>query len=148
MVGNLVFILTLLLFLTMDASSFPRNLESTRPMRGRVVEALTSFSVGTRTYFLVSTVFGVIVAILDTIALAFLGIPVPLLWGLLAFITNYIPNIGFVIGVIPPAILGLLEGGSGLMIAVIVVYCVAQPRHPDRDPAQVRGRRRRPVAPR
>ena len=121
-VGNLVFILTLLLFLTMDAGTFPLNLESTREFRGRVVEALSAFATGTRTYFVVSTIFGFIVAVLDTIALQLLGVPVPLLWGLLAFITNYIPNIGFVIGVIPPAILGLLEGGPSLMIAVIVVY--------------------------
>ncbi len=50
--------------------------------------------------------------------------PLPLTWGLLAFITNYIPNIGFVIGLIPPAILALLEGGPSLMLAVIAVYCV------------------------
>jgi len=53
-----------------------------------------------------------------------LGIPLPILWGLLAFITNYIPNIGFVIGLIPPALLGLLQGGPKLMIAVILVYSV------------------------
>ena len=47
-----------------------------------------------------------------------------MLWGLLAFITNYIPNIGFVIGLVPPAILALLEGGPGLMLTVIVVYSV------------------------
>ena len=52
------------------------------------------------------------------------GVPLPLTWGLLAFITNYIPNIGFIIGLIPPAILGLLEGGPSLMLAVIAVYCV------------------------
>ena len=65
-----------------------------------------------------------IVAVIDTIALAFLGIPVPLLWGLLAFITNYIPNIGFVIGLIPPALLGLLEGGLGADDRRDRVYCV------------------------
>ena len=47
-----------------------------------------------------------------------------MLWGLLAFITNYIPNVGFVIGLVPPAILGLLEGGPGLMLAVIAIYSV------------------------
>ncbi len=50
--------------------------------------------------------------------------PLPLLWGLLAFITNYIPNIGFIIGLIPVAVLGLLEGGWGLMLGVIAVYCL------------------------
>jgi predicted PurR-regulated permease PerM len=40
----------------------------------------------------------------------------------LAFVTNFIPNIGFIIGLIPPALMALLEGGPGLMVAVIVVY--------------------------
>ena len=68
--------------------------------------------------------FGLIVAMLDTIFLAFTPVPVPLLWGLLAFITNYIPNIGFVVGLVPPAILGLLEGGPWLMVLIIAVYSV------------------------
>jgi AI-2 transport protein TqsA len=72
----------------------------------------------------VSTVFGLIVAVIDTGVLALLGIPLPLLWGLLAFMTNYIPNIGFVIGLVPPALLGLLEGGVGTMLAVIAAYSV------------------------
>ena len=58
-----------------------------------------------------TTLFGFIVAVLDTIALALLSIPLPVTWGLLAFITNYIPNIGFVIGVVPPALLALVTGG-------------------------------------
>jgi AI-2 transport protein TqsA len=43
--------------------------------------------------------------------------------GLLSFITNYIPNVGFIIGVIPPALLALLTGGPKLMVIVIIVYC-------------------------
>ena len=49
-------------------------------------------------------------------------IPAPHLWGLLAFITNYNPNIGFVNGLVPVAILAGLEGGVGLMLAVNEVY--------------------------
>ena len=115
MVSNLFFVLTLVLFMTMDATSFPDHLARAGVARGPLVEALIGFAVGTRSYLVVSTVFGLIVAVIDT------GRPgpagrsrLPLLWGLLAFITNYIPNIGFVIGLIPPALLGLLEGGPGL----------------------------------
>jgi len=69
-------------------------------------------------------VFGLIVAALDAGALWLIGIPLPILWGLLSFITNYIPNIGFILGLIPPALLGLLEGGPGTLLLVIVVYGV------------------------
>lgn len=123
-VSSLVFILTLILFMTLDGSEFPRHLAGAARARPRLVGALTAFARGTRSYLVVSTVFGFVVAVLDTAALAVLGVPAPLLWGVLAFLTNYIPNIGFVIGVVPPAVLALLEGGPGLMFAVVAVYCV------------------------
>jgi AI-2 transport protein TqsA len=69
-------------------------------------------------------VFGLIVAAIDAGFLWLVGVPLPLLWGLLAFITNYIPNVGFIIGLLPPALLALLEGGPRLMIMVIVAYSV------------------------
>jgi predicted PurR-regulated permease PerM len=122
--SDLVFIATLVLFIGIDAARFPDLLLDSKTERPTVVEALLSFAIGTRKYYVVSTVFGLIVAVIDTIALALMGIPAPFVWGVLAFVTNFIPNIGFVIGVIPPAVLGLLEGGPGLMIAVIVVYSV------------------------
>jgi predicted PurR-regulated permease PerM len=123
-VSDLFFIVTLLLFLAVDAAWFPDRLGETARERGGLVAALSSFAAGTRSYLVVSTVFGLIVAVIDTGALWLMGIPAPLLWGLLAFITNYIPNIGFIIGLVPVAILGLLEGGFGLMLGVIAVYCL------------------------
>lgn len=122
--SNAVFLLAVLLFMCLDAVNFPARLQSTADQRPQVVTALRSFAQGTRSYLLVSTVFGLIVAVIDTLMLWALDIPLPVLWGLLAFITNYIPNIGFVIGLVPPALLGLLDGGVDKMMAVIVLYCV------------------------
>jgi AI-2 transport protein TqsA len=92
--------------------------------RPELETALRSFAHGTRSYLLVSTVFGLIVGVLDGVALAIIGVPLPVLWGVLAFITNYIPNIGFVIGLVPPALLALLTLGVPEMLVVIAVYCV------------------------
>ena len=123
-VSDLVFIIALGLFMTIDSRSFPGNLATVAKVRPMLADALTGFAHGTRRYLWVSSVFGLIVAILDTTALYLLDIPAPVLWGLLAFLTNYIPNIGFVIGLIPPAVLGLLEGGPSLMLTVVIVYCL------------------------
>ncbi|GAB1693617.1 AI-2E family transporter [Krasilnikovia sp. M28-CT-15] len=122
--SNGIYLLAVLLFLCLDAVHFPARLGTAARQRPEVVGALRSFAQGTRRYLLVSTVFGLIVAVIDTGVLWALGIPLPLLWGLLSFITNYIPNIGFVIGLIPPALLGLLEGGPQLLTMVIVLYCL------------------------
>jgi AI-2 transport protein TqsA len=123
-VSGLVFLVAALLFMCLDAAYFPRRLMAAAAHRPHVVGALRSFAQGTRRFLWVTTVFGLIVAAVDTVALWALGIPLPLLWGLLSFITNYIPNIGFVIGLVPPALLGFLEGGTDLMLAVIVLYSV------------------------
>jgi predicted PurR-regulated permease PerM len=122
--SGLTVIVLLLLFLAMDAGNFPQKLSSSREGRPAAVEALHSFAHGTRQYLIVSTVFGFIVAVLDSAFLAFTPVPDPFLWGLLAFITNYIPNVGFIIGLVPPAALGLLIGGPGLMLLIILVYIV------------------------
>lgn len=121
---NVFFIAALLLFFALDAIWLPSRLATVPPRRTPAVQALTEFARGTRRYLVVSTVFGLIVAAFDVVLLWALGIPVPLLWGLLAFITNYIPNVGFVLGVVPPALLGLLEGGFGTMLWVVIGYSV------------------------
>ena len=120
--SSVLFILFLLFFMGVDAAGFPRRLRAVATTRPAVVVALGSFARGTRSYLNVSTVFGLIVAVLDTAALWLLGVPLPLLWGVLSYVTNYIPNVGFVVGLVPPALLALLEGGPKLMLIVIVVY--------------------------
>ncbi|GAA4556216.1 AI-2E family transporter [Pseudonocardia xishanensis] len=122
--SNLVFLLALLLFLALESGGAGDRLAAVGRDRPQVTDAITGFARGTRQYLLVTTVFGLIVAVLDWAALLIMGIPLAVTWGLLSFITNYIPNIGFIIGVIPPALLALLTGGWSLAIAVVVVYCV------------------------
>jgi predicted PurR-regulated permease PerM len=120
--SSLSLLLFTLLFVVLDTFKFGRNLTLVAEERLAVVQALRNFAATTRSYFIVSSIFGLIVAIFDTVALFALGIPLALVWGMLSFITNYIPNIGFIIGLIPPAILAFFEGGWTLTILVIVVY--------------------------
>jgi predicted PurR-regulated permease PerM len=111
-----------MLFMVLDAQKFGDNLARVAGERPDVARALGQFAKQTRSYFVVSTVFGLIVAVLDVAVLMALGIPLALVWGVLSLITNYIPNIGFVIGLIPPAILAFFEGGWQLSVWVIVSY--------------------------
>ncbi|HEY5878613.1 MAG TPA: AI-2E family transporter [Nakamurella sp.] len=122
--SSVLFLIVLVIFMGVDGSVFGERMVSRRPGREPVLTALGTFAAGTRKYFAVATIFGGIVAILDGAALIILGIPAAGLWALLAFVTNYVPNIGFLIGLVPPALLALLTGGPSLMITVIVVYCV------------------------
>ncbi len=122
--STLVLLLTALIFVAIESSGFGRRMALVGADRPHLPVALTLFTQGTRSYLLVSTVFGAIVALGDWIALSIIGIPAAGIWGLLAFVTNYVPNIGFVLGVVPPALLGLLAGGWGELIAVVAVYAL------------------------
>lgn len=111
-------------FLMMDSLSFTERLKRAGKYHAGLVNALRAFGEGVRRYWVVTTVFGLIVAVMDVVALAILGVPLALVWGILSFITNYIPNIGFVIGLIPPALIALVAMGPTQALIVVVLYSV------------------------
>lgn len=123
-VSVLALVVSVVFFMTLDAAWFSERVSTLPGSRRSLSEALSSFASGTRRYLVVSTVFGLAVAVLDTAALWWLGVPAAGLWGILAFVTNYIPNIGFFIGLVPPTVLALLEGGPVMALLVIAVYIV------------------------
>ncbi|GGP04395.1 AI-2E family transporter [Nonomuraea glycinis] len=120
--SGLFLIVVLLLAMCLDAPATARILSTSEDRRPAVVTALDTFAHKTRRYLIVSTVFGLINAVLNVLALTVIGVPLPLLWGVLALIANYIPNIGFVLSLMPPAALALLDGGVKQMLLVIAAY--------------------------
>lgn len=120
--GNVVFLLSVMLFLALESGGFRARLGVIARMRPLMAEALERFVHGTRRFLVVTTVFGLLTAVVDTVLLLALGIPLAVVWGLLAFVTNYIPYVGFFLGVVPPAVLALLEGGWPTLLLVVVLY--------------------------
>ena len=113
-----------MLFMVLDTGRFSGHLREVAAERPEVARGLQQSARQSRSYFVVSTVFGLIVAVFDVAALLILGVPLALVWGVLSLITNSIPNVGFVIGLIPPALLGFFEGGWKLALWVVVLYTV------------------------
>ncbi len=119
-----VLLAVIVLFLVVDALSAPQRVAAAARSHEPLMEAMVAFTAGVRRYWLVTTVFGAVVAALDVVALLVIGVPLALTWGVLAFITNYIPNVGFVLGLVPPALIAVLDGGLADGILVVVVYSV------------------------
>ena len=76
------------------------------------------------TYVKVRALLGAGAALADTVLLLALGVPYAVLWGLMSFLFSFIPNIGFVLALIPPALFALVEHGPLSAIAVIAGYVV------------------------
>lgn len=122
--SGLTLVVMVVFFLSMDAGWFADRLAQFSGPRRPLADALSGFASGTRRYLVVSTVFGLAVAVFDWVALVWIGVPGAALWAVLAFVTNYVPNIGFVIGIVPPTLLALLEGGLPQALLVVAAYCV------------------------
>ena len=118
------FVLGYVIFMAVDGARYTQAEASFgRGIRPTVLR-FQVYNSGVRRYYVVNATFGAIVAVIDGLALWALGVPAPAVWAILAFVTNFVPNIGFVLGLIPPAVLALVVGGPPLMLAVIAIYCV------------------------
>lgn len=70
----------------------------------------------------VKTIISLLTGISAGVWVAVLGVDFPLLWGLIAFLFNYIPNLGSIIAAFPPALLALIQFGPLAAILVILGY--------------------------
>ncbi|MFF1633829.1 AI-2E family transporter [Leifsonia sp. NPDC058248] len=120
--GALVIVLTMMILMAADAVYAKTVLGQLNAHKPDLVAALGHYAHDVRRYMVVTTVLGVAQGALNAIALYILQVPAALLWGLLAFLCSFIPNIGYFFALIPPLFFGFLVGGWPTAIAVVVIY--------------------------
>ncbi|MEJ1154138.1 MULTISPECIES: AI-2E family transporter [Microbacterium] len=118
------FVVAYIIFMAADGARYTRAETAFGPSIRPTADRVRAYNGGVRKYYVVNASFGAIVAIIDGLALWALDIPAPAVWAILAFVTNFVPNIGFVLGLVPPALLALVVGGWPLFFAVVAIYCV------------------------
>lgn len=77
-----------------------------------------------QTYLVVKSGLSVVTGALCGTWVAVCGVDFPLLWGLLAFLLNYIPTLGMFIATIPPVAVALIQFGPGSALLVLAGYGV------------------------
>lgn len=77
-----------------------------------------------QTYLVVKSGLSVVTGALCGGWVAICGVDFPLLWGLLAFLLNYIPTLGMFIATIPPVVVALIQFGPGSALLVLAGYGV------------------------
>ena len=122
--GALVIVLTMMILMAADAVYARTVLSQLSEHEPDLVIAMTNYSSNVRRYMLVTTVLGLVQGALDAAALYLLQVPAALLWGLLAFLCSYIPNVGYFFAILPPLLFGFLAGGWPTVIVIVIVYGV------------------------
>ena len=115
----LIFFFTLLMLL--EARSWRRK--AAAALRGSrtaaVLDAIGSIGLKVRKYLLIRTLAGLISGLAAGLWLWLLGVDFAVLWGLLFFLLNYVPNLGSLVAGIPPALLAFLQLGLGWALVAV-----------------------------
>jgi AI-2 transport protein TqsA len=122
--SDVLLMFLIVLFMTSEVFQFPEKLRAHFGTESRFGKAASAFGQDTRSYLFIKTWLSALTAVIMTIVFYALGVDFPLLWGMLFFLLSYIPNLGFVISVIPPVIVTLLEQSfwrAVILLAVILV---------------------------
>lgn len=119
------FILTLLVvFMLCETTSMPKKMAAALGKQGFVNEHIQRVVADIRNYMVIKTWMSFGVGTCVTLLLVASDVQYPLLWGFVAFLLNYIPNIGSVVAAIPPIVLATVE--HGLFVgAVDAIFFVA-----------------------
>ncbi|MEX2581855.1 MAG: AI-2E family transporter [Gemmatimonadota bacterium] len=117
-----VFLVTLIfVFILAEAPSFPRKLRAVMGKRadlGRSTKIVREI----QHYLAIKTLISAATGLTIGVVTWGLGLDFPLLWGLLTFLLNFIPNVGSIIAALPAVVVGLLQLGPGMAVLVAMVY--------------------------
>ncbi len=122
--SNTVLILLTVTFILLEASSFPVKLRVALGVPQAAFSHFTRFADTMKRYIVIQTAIGLTEGILVGVWFAILGVDFPVVWGLLAFLLHYVPNLGSIIAAIPPVLLALIQLGIGRAALVAVGYTV------------------------
>lgn len=113
-------VLVLMTFMLGEAKLFKKNLHRL-PNSTKGKEDFTVALRGIQRYLFIKTVASACTGALAWWACAAMEVPFAFLWGVVAYVLNYIPTIGSIVAAIPPIIMALLMGGWG--DAAIITLC-------------------------
>ena len=116
-------VLTMILIL-MESKTVPAKLRAVYGDPEADISHFTQMADKVQSYLAIKTVLSMATGLLVGIWAAILGVDFAMLWGLLAFLLNYIPNIGSILAAIPAMLLALVQLGVWPSLALGAGYVV------------------------
>lgn len=119
--SNWVVVVILVAFMLADFANLDERLEAAFKNSNQIKDIIDMTN-SLRHYVSLTTYIGIVTGIADAVLLLILGVDFAILWGLLGFLMNYIPNIGIIVSMIPPAVLAFLAFGWQKALIVIIGF--------------------------
>lgn len=122
--GNVFFVLLLMIFILIEIANLTLKADKGEFAEHSWQNRFSYISNDLKKYVSINAVTGLMAAVCNFVLLLILGIDFAVIWAFLSFFFSFIPNIGFLMSVIPPALIALIEFGWVSCILVVVGYVV------------------------
>lgn len=122
LVTNTFMIMLTLTFMLLEASGMTTKLRAYYGGDQARLEDYRQIAAGIKNFLALKTVTSIVTGLLVTAGLVFQGVDFPFLWGMLAFLLNYIPTIGSIIAALPAVLLSLVQLGTGAAMITTAIY--------------------------
>ncbi len=123
LLGNALLVLLAVAFLLAETGTGPAKLAATARAGGAAAARLESIVASINRYMGLKTAISALTGATAGLALWWIGVDYPLLWALVAFLLNFVPNIGSFLAAVPPVLLALVQPGlepsSALLVAIV-----------------------------
>ncbi len=135
--GQTLIITFIVLFMLFELESFPTKYKIiTSHEKSPRIYNFEMIIHNVRSYLGIKTLTSLATGVIIALSLKLIGIQYAFFWGLIAFLMNYIPNIGSLLAAIPALLFALIENGlggtlwtAGVYIAVnIIIGSILEPK--------------------
>jgi predicted PurR-regulated permease PerM len=120
--SNSFMIMLITIFILLEMNGFVLKSKVIEVKHGNSLQFLNKIGESIRNYLSIKTLVSLLTGILITVYLFIIGVDYAILWGTIAFMLNYIPNIGSIIAAVPTMLLALVQLGVGGMIWTGIGY--------------------------
>ncbi len=136
MLKDTFLIVLMFIFLILEAAGVPDKLRAIQNNREGSLDTYDAVIKGINRYLGLKLATSLTTGVLIFIFLQIQGIDYPVLWGILAFILNFVPTVGSLIAAVPPVLLALVQFGpgsamvtaAGFLTVNIIIGSIAEPR--------------------
>ena len=120
--SNSFLVLLTMIFILFEAAGFSAKLVAAFGDRADDFARLGNVTRQVQRYLAIKTFISLGTGLLVGAWVAIMGLDFPLLWGLVAFVLNFIPNLGSLLAALPPVTLALVAFGPGRAAVVALGY--------------------------
>ncbi len=134
---NFFLIFLTVLFILFEAASFPNKVRRAMGGEHHSLDTFEQFNESVKRYLIIKSLVSLGTGLFISCWLAVLGLDYVVLWGLMAFLLNFIPNIGSIIAAVPAVLLAFVQLGAtgagltalGYFIVNVIFGNVLEPRY-------------------